>query len=106
MSGGFHFDYDNPHENYQFDQWSGTVSSFEPTITLFGTKDHHLTASLVETPYQIETLRVFDLMGKQVLHKTPNQQKLTLNTFTLAPGAYLLRVETPEGEQTVKLIKK
>lgn len=46
---------------------------------------------------EIETLRVFDLMGKEVLHKTPQQQKLTLNTFTLAPGAYLLRVETPEG---------
>lgn len=60
----------------------------------------------LESPYQIETLRVFDLMGKEVLHKTPNQQKLTLNTFTLAQGAYLLRVETPEGQQTVKLIKK
>ena len=31
---------------------------------------------------EIETLRVFDLMGKEVLHKTPQQQKLTLNTFT------------------------
>jgi len=60
----------------------------------------------IESPYQIETLRVFDLMGKQVLHKTPNQQKLTLDTFTLAPGAYLLRVETPEGQQTVQLLKK
>ena len=60
----------------------------------------------VESPYQIETLRVFDLMGKEVLHKTPQRQKLTLNTYALAPGAYLLRVETPEGEQTVKLIKK
>lgn len=60
----------------------------------------------VESPYQIQTLRVFDLMGKEVLHKTPNQQKLTLNTYTLAPGAYLLRVETAEGQQTVKLIKK
>ena len=60
----------------------------------------------VESPYQIQTLRVFDLMGKEVLRKTPNQQKLMLNTYTLAPGAYLLRVETAEGQQTVKLIKK
>jgi len=45
-------------------------------------------------------------MGKQVLHKTSKQQKLTLNTYTLAPGAYLLRIETPDGQQTVKLIKK
>jgi|GEM_PF-2245905 len=60
----------------------------------------------VESPYQIQTLRVFDLMGKEVLHKTSQQQKLTLDTYALAPGAYLLQVETPEGEQTVKLIKK
>jgi len=60
----------------------------------------------VESPYQIQTLRVFDLMGKEVLHKTPQQQKLTIDTYALAPGAYLLQVETPEGEQTVKLIKK
>jgi predicted metal-dependent enzyme (double-stranded beta helix superfamily) len=60
----------------------------------------------IESPYQIQTLRVFDLMGKEVLHKTPNQQKLTLNTFTLAPGAYLLHVETAEGVQMVKLVKE
>ncbi|MGB0373513.1 MAG: T9SS type A sorting domain-containing protein [Flavobacteriaceae bacterium] len=60
----------------------------------------------VESPYEIQTLRVFDLMGKEVLRKTPKQQKLTLNTHTLAPGAYLLGVKTTEGQQTVKLIKK
>ncbi|MGB2398724.1 MAG: T9SS type A sorting domain-containing protein [Flavobacteriaceae bacterium] len=60
----------------------------------------------VESPYQIQTLQVFDLMGKEVLHKTPNQHKLTLDTYTLTPGAYLLRVKTTEGQQTVKLLKK
>lgn len=49
-----------PHENYQFDQWSGTVSSFESTITLFGTKDHHLTASLVETPDLTDRVLVYN----------------------------------------------
>lgn len=41
-----------------------------------------------------------------VLHKTPQQQKLTLDTYIFVPGVYLLRVETPEVQQTVKLIKK
>ena len=45
-------------------------------------------------------------MGKEVLHKTPQQQKLTLDTYALATGAYLLQVVTQEGEQTAKLIKK
>ena len=60
----------------------------------------------VESPYQIQTLRVFDLMGKEVLHKTPQQQKLTLNSHALAPGAYLLQVETPEGGANVKTDQK
>lgn len=60
----------------------------------------------VESPYEIQALSVFDLMGKEVLHITPKRQKLTLNTHTLAPGAYLLGVKTTEGQQTVKLIKK
>ena len=60
----------------------------------------------VESPYQIQTLRVYDLHGKVVLHKTPNQQNLSLDTYMLAPGAYLLRVETPVGKQIVKLLKK
>ena len=49
-----------PHEGFQFDQWSGTVSSFESTITLFGTKDHRLTASLVETPDLTDRVLVYN----------------------------------------------
>ena len=49
-----------PHENYQFDQWSGSVSSFEPNITIFGTKDYQLTATLVETPELSEQVLVYN----------------------------------------------
>jgi hypothetical protein len=49
---------------------------------------------------------IYDLDGREVFGKQPDKQKLTLNTYTLATGAYLLRIETPEGQQTVKLIKK
>ena len=49
-----------PHQGYHFDQWSGSVSSFESTITLFGTKDHRLTASLVETPELTDLVLVYN----------------------------------------------
>ena len=49
-----------PHEGYQFDQWSGTVSSFDSTITLFGTRNHQLTASLVEIPELSEQILVYN----------------------------------------------
>ena len=49
-----------PNEGYQFDQWMGTVSSFEPNITIFGTENHHLTASLVETPELSDQVQVYN----------------------------------------------
>jgi len=49
-----------PYEGYQFDQWSGTVSSFDSTITLFGTRNHQLTASLVEIPELSEQTLVYN----------------------------------------------
>lgn len=61
---------------------------------------------VVESPYEIQSLSVYDLRGKAVLHKTPNQQNLRLQTYMLAAGAYVLRVETPAGQQNVQLIKK
>ncbi|MGB0373514.1 MAG: aryl-sulfate sulfotransferase [Flavobacteriaceae bacterium] len=48
-----------PHNDYQFDQWSGTVSSFESTITLFGTQDYDLTALLLAVPDLSEQVQVY-----------------------------------------------
>jgi len=60
----------------------------------------------VESPYNIKTLQVYDLLGRGVLRKHPEKSNLTLDTFTLAPGVYLMHVETAKGGQTVKLVKK
>jgi len=35
-------------------------SSFEPNITIFGTENHHLTASLVETPELSDQVEVYN----------------------------------------------
>jgi hypothetical protein len=48
-----------PHEGFQFDQWSGSVSSFEETITLLGTQDYDLTASLFDVPELSEQIQVY-----------------------------------------------
>jgi len=48
-----------PHEGFQFDQWSGSVSSFEETITLLGTQDYDLTASLFDVPELSEQVQVY-----------------------------------------------
>ena len=60
----------------------------------------------LESPYQIQSLTIHDLAGRKVLNKSPLKQKLWLNTYSLSSGVYLLNVQTAEGEQTVKLVKK
>lgn len=86
---------------------SGTLNSLKiknPLLSYYSNPvGNHL---VVESPYEIQSLSVYDLRGKAVLHKTPYQQKLRLQTYMLAAGAYVLRVETPAGQQTVQLLKK
>ena len=60
----------------------------------------------VESPYDIQSLSVYDLAGREVMRKNPQQQKLTLDTYSLSPGVYMLNVKTELGQQTVKLVKK
>lgn len=60
----------------------------------------------VESPYDIQSLSVYDLAVREVMRKNPQQQKLTLDTYSLSSGVYLLEVQTAAGAQTVKLVKK
>lgn len=49
-----------PNQGYQFDQWSGTVGSYERTITLFGTQDYKLTATLVSLPELTDQVEIYN----------------------------------------------
>lgn len=60
----------------------------------------------VESPYQIQSLTIYDLVGRVLVRQQPQKQKLTLNTYSLLPGVYMLNVATAEGQQTVQLVKK
>jgi len=60
----------------------------------------------IESPYQIQSLAIYDLLSREVLGKQPDKQKLTLDTYSLSAGVYMLNVATAEGKQTVKLVKK
>lgn len=60
----------------------------------------------VESPYQIQSLTIYDLFGREVTAKSPQKKNLWLNTYSLSSGVYMLNVQTAEGKQTVKLVKK
>ena len=61
---------------------------------------------VIESPYQIESFSIFDLVGREVFGKQSDKQKLTIDTYSLSAGVYMLSVQIAEGAQTVKLIKK
>ena len=46
-------------EGYRFEQWTGTVNSFEQTITIYGTQDHELTASLYDVSHLPEEVEIY-----------------------------------------------
>ena len=60
----------------------------------------------VESSTNIQSLSVCDITGREVLSQTPNKKQLIVDTYSLAPAVYLLRVQTQQGSQTVKLIKR
>lgn len=60
----------------------------------------------LESPYKIQSLAIYDLFGREVMAKSPQKQNLWLNTYSLSSGVYMLNVQTAEGQQTVKLVKK
>ena len=48
-----------PADGFSFDQWSGTINSVEETITIFGTQDHQLNATLSDVSHLPEEVEVY-----------------------------------------------
>jgi len=53
----------------------------------------------------IETIQVFDVLGKQVMNVKPNNTDVELNANTLPKGLYFAKMTTEFGSNTIKLIK-
>ncbi|WP_332021049.1 GEVED domain-containing protein, partial [Kaistella sp.] len=60
----------------------------------------------VESPNKVKSVSVFDLTGKVVSTHTLNAAKSQINLSKMAPGVYMVNIETDNGIQTVKVIKK
>jgi len=55
---------------------------------------------------QITQIQVFDILGKNVLTMTPNKNEVMIDASSLKTGLYFAKVQTPNGINSVKLIKK
>jgi hypothetical protein len=54
----------------------------------------------------IDTIELYDVLGKRVSVVTVESNTTTINGETLAKGLYLAKISTNTGQKTVKLIKK
>lgn len=54
----------------------------------------------------INSIAVYDILGKQVISMAPNSLEVTIDASTLNPGMYFAKIEATNGAKTIKLIKE
>jgi hypothetical protein len=76
-------------------------------ISVYPNPAHDIVSIALESDRQtIESIRIFDLRGKEVIHLL-NPEKAAdyhLNLGRLAPGTYVLQIATPDGMANKRLI--
>ncbi|WP_445731705.1 T9SS type A sorting domain-containing protein [Mariniflexile sp.] len=55
---------------------------------------------------KMETISVFDVLGKNVLSLTPNATETSINGSSLKSGLYFAQIKTANGVSSIKLVKK
>ena len=60
----------------------------------------------VEAAGKVKSLSIYDLSGKVVSTHVMNAVKSQVNLSKLAPGVYVVNIETENGTQSVKVVKK
>ncbi len=53
----------------------------------------------------IETVQVFDILGKQVMTLAPNASEVSIDASGLNEGIYLVKMTSANGTKTMKLVK-
>ena len=60
----------------------------------------------VKSTQNINSIQVYDVLGKQVLTLNPNTQDAIINASTLHSGIYFARINSNAGTKTLKLVKE
>jgi hypothetical protein len=60
----------------------------------------------VEAPEDISNLIVYDLSGRACLKVSPADTKVTLNTVSLKPGVYVVRIWSGSGIESKRIVKR
>ena len=60
----------------------------------------------INTNKQISKIEVYNMLGKQVLNITPDNNSVTIDAQQLNSGLYFAKIYTPNAVNSIKLIKK
>ncbi len=60
----------------------------------------------VKSEQTINSVQLYDVLGKQVLTLNPNTQNVTINSTSLNSGLYFAKISSDNGTKTIKLIKE
>jgi len=60
---------------------------------------------IFESTEEILGLQVLSLSGQVVRTATPNTPRFAMDTSSLTEGVYVVKIETPTGTKTVKLVR-
>lgn len=60
----------------------------------------------INSTKQINSIQVYDVLGKQVVDLNPNSNEVTIDTSNLISGIYIAKINSESGSKTMKLIKK
>ena len=58
---------------------------------------------IVEASAQINSVKIYDIVGKQVINNLYGDQSVKINTSSLRNGIYFITVETASGVKTQKI---
>lgn len=53
----------------------------------------------------LKSVSLYNTIGQEIMHLTPNQKELQINTATINSGVYFLKLNTEKESRTLKIIK-
>lgn len=60
----------------------------------------------VKGAQNIESVKVYDILGKRVLSMTPSTSEVQIDASGLVSGIYIAKIDSASGSKTIKLIKE
>ena len=54
----------------------------------------------------INAVKVFDILGKQVISLSPESTEVKIDGSSLTSGIYIAKIATPQGVSNVRLVRK